>query len=62
MTIETLIKYCLQYLEQDSETNVMKSSISELEENDTFKEYLYNIHHSLYMGLIRYSTSNIRFY
>lgn len=59
MTIETLIKHCLQYLEQDAETEVMESSIDELKENDTFKEYLYNIHHSIYMGLVRYVTSKI---
>lgn len=59
MTIEKLVKYCLQYLEQDSETNVMETDIEELESDDTYKEYLYNIHHSIYMGLVRFATSKI---
>ena len=59
MTIEKLVKYCLQYLEQDSETNVMDSNIEELKSDDTFKEYIYNIDHSIYMGLVRFVTSKI---
>ena len=61
MTVETLIKYCLQFLEQDGETDVMDESMtmSELLSNDTFSEYTINIQHSIYMGLVRYATSNI---
>ena len=61
MTVETLIKYCLQFLEQDGETNLMDESVSmsDLESNDTFSEYVINIEHSIYMGFVRYATSNI---
>lgn len=59
MTIDKLIKYCLQYLELDTETDVMHTSIYELAENDTFVEYINNIENSLYMGLTRYSSSNL---
>jgi hypothetical protein len=58
MTIEKLIKYCLQYLEQGSETDIMQSSISDLVDDDTFAEYIRNIEHSIYMGLTRYASSN----
>ena len=43
MTIDKLTKYCLQYLELDTETDVMKTSISELAENDTFLEFTINL-------------------
>jgi hypothetical protein len=59
MTIEKLAKLCLQFLEQDAETDVMNTSISELENDDTFAEYLINMEHSIYMGLVRYATSKI---
>lgn len=59
MTIDKLIKYCLQYLELDTETDVMHTSISELAENDTFVEYMNNIENALFMGLTRYSSSNL---
>lgn len=59
MTIDKIIKYCLQYLELDTETDVMKTSISELAENDTFVEYVNNIENALFMGLTRYSSSNL---
>ena len=59
MTIEKLIKYCLQYLEQGSETDIMNTEIYELAEDDTFAEYIKNIEHSIYMGLTRYSSSNV---
>lgn len=59
MTIDKLIKYCLQYLELDTETDVMHTSISELAENDTFAEYMNNIENTLFMGLTRYSSSNL---
>lgn len=59
MTIEKVIKYCLQYLEMDTETNVMSTSIEELAENDTFAEYVNNIENSLFMGLTRYSSSDL---
>lgn len=59
MTIEKLAKLCLQFLEQDAETDVMNTPISELENDDTFAEYLMNMEHSIYMGLIRYATSLI---
>lgn len=58
MTIEKLIKYCLQYLEQGSETDIMQSTIYELADDDTFAEYMKNIEHSIYMGLTRYASSN----
>lgn len=59
MTIERLVKYCLQFLEQDTDTDVMNTDISQLLEDDTFKEYSTNMEHSIYMGLIRYATSRI---
>lgn len=59
MTIEKLIKYCVQYLEQGSEIDIMSSSISDLKEDDTFSEYITNIEHSIYMALTRYASSNV---
>jgi hypothetical protein len=59
MTIEKLAKLCLQFLEQDAETDVMNTNIDELENDDTFSEYLINMEHSIYMGLVRYATSKI---
>lgn len=59
MTIEKLAKYCLQALEQDAETEVMEASITELESIDTFAEYIKNMEHSIYMGLVRFATSLI---
>lgn len=59
MKIDKLIKYCLQYLEQGSETNVMNLSIAELLDDDSFSEYIVNIESSLFMGLTRYSSSNL---
>ena len=59
MTIEKLAKYCLQALEQDAETDVMAASIQELEGIDTFAEYITNMAHSIYMGLVRFATSLI---
>lgn len=59
MTIEKLAKYCLQALEQDAETEVMEASIQELESIDTFAEYIKNMTHSIYMGLVRFATSLI---
>ena len=59
MTIEKLAKYCLQALEQDAETDVMSSSMQELESVDTFAEYIKNMEHSIYMGLVRFATSLI---
>lgn len=59
MTIEKLAKLCLQFLEQDAETDVMNLAISELQMTDTFAEYLINLEHSIYMGLVRYATSKI---
>ena len=59
MTIEKLIKYCVQYLEQGSEIDIMSSSIGDLKEDDTFSEYITNIEHSIYMALTRYASSNV---
>lgn len=59
MTIEKLVRYCLQYLEQDSETDVMNEPFSVLKEDDTFAEYIKNITGSIYMGLVRFATSLI---
>ena len=59
MTIDKLIKYCLQYLEQGSETAIMQTDIYDLLDDDTFAEYTKNIEHSIYMGLTRYSSSNL---
>lgn len=59
MTIETLAKHCLQFLEQDSEINVMEESINDLINNDMFSEYLNNIETSIYSGLLRFATSKI---
>lgn len=59
MTIEKLAKYCLQALEQDAETDVMEASLTELESIDTFAEYVKNMEHSIYMGLVRFATSLI---
>lgn len=59
MTIEKLAKYCLQALEQDTDTDVMEVSMEELENIDTFAEYIKNMEHSIYMGLVRFATSLI---
>lgn len=59
MTIEKLIKYCLQYLEQDSEVDIMNSDLDALKEDDTFVGYIQNIEHSIYMGLTRYAASDV---
>lgn len=59
MTIDKLIKYCLQYMELDAETDVMHTSIYDLAENDTFVEYINNIENSLFMGLTRYAASDV---
>ena len=59
MTIEKLAKYCLQALEQDAETDVMNAPMQELENIDTFAEYIKNMEHSIYMGLVRFATSLI---
>lgn len=59
MTLEKLKKYCLQYLEQSDDLDIMTQDISDLEDNDIYAEYLLNIDHSLYMGLVRYATSLI---
>lgn len=49
----------MQYLEQTDDQDVMETELVDLEEDDTFKEYLLNIDHSIYMGLVRYATSMI---
>lgn len=59
MTLEKLKKYCLQYLEQADDIDVMNEDIETLKENDIFAEYLKNIDHSILMGLVRYATSLI---
>lgn len=59
MTLEKLKKYCLQYLEQSDDIDIMEEDIESLKDNDIFAEYLLNIDHSIYMGLVRYSTSLI---
>ena len=61
MTFERLTKHCLAYLEQDTETNVMSEdvSFSDLENNDTFAEYVKNIEPHIFMGLTRFATSQI---
>jgi hypothetical protein len=59
MTIEKLIKYCIQYLELDAESDVTRLTMDELAENSTFSEYVNNIENSIYMGLTRYSSSNV---
>ena len=53
MTLGTLKKLCLAYLEQDIDTNVMEESIQTLSENDTFKEYTNNIDGSIYNAISR---------
>lgn len=57
MLYEKLVKYCIQYLEQSSDVDVMNTDINEIADNDTFSEYIYNIEHSIYMGLSRYAQS-----
>lgn len=59
MKISKLAQLCLQFLEQDAETNVVVTDINELQNDDTFAEYLINMEHSIYMGLVRYATSRI---
>ena len=59
MTIEKLMKYCLQYLEQDSETDIMHSDISSLLIDDTFTGAILNMEHPIYMALTRYASSNV---
>jgi hypothetical protein len=59
MTIEKLIKYCVQYLEQGSDVDIMSSTVAELGQDDTFSEYINNIEHSIYMALTRYASSNV---
>jgi hypothetical protein len=59
MTLEKLKKYCLQYLEQADDIDVMNEDIETLKENDIFAEYLLNMDHSILMGLVRYATSLI---
>lgn len=59
MKIAKLAQLCLQFLEQDAETNVVVTDIFELQDNDTFAEYLINMEHAIYMGLVRYATSRI---
>ena len=57
MLYEKLVKYCIQYLEQSSDVDVMNTNINEIKDNDTFSEYFYNIEHSIYMGLARFAES-----
>lgn len=59
MTIEKLIKYCLQYLEQDSEVDIMNTDLDVLKEDDTFVGYIKNVEHTIYMGLTRYAAANV---
>ena len=59
MTLEKLKKYCLQYLEQADDVDVMSEDVETLKDNDIFAEYLKNIDHSILMGLVRYATSLI---
>lgn len=59
MTLEKLKKYCLQYLEQSDDLEIMSQDIDSLESNDIYAEYLLNIDHSILMGLVRYATSLI---
>lgn len=59
MTLEKLKKYCLQYLEQSDDLDIMSQDIDSLENNDIYAEYLLNIDHSILMGLVRYATSLI---
>ena len=59
MIISKLAQLCLQFLEQDAETNVTATDINTLQADDTFAEYLINMEHSIYMGLVRYATSRI---
>lgn len=59
MTIEKLIKYCIQYLELDADNDVTRMDMSEIAQIDTFTEYINNIENSIYMGLSRYSSSNV---
>lgn len=59
MKIEKLVKHCLQYLEQDSDNNVMDLEIEDLLNDETFSEYTNNIESSIYAGLLRYAISDI---
>ena len=47
MKIEKLVKHCLQYLEQDSDNNVMDLEIEDLLNDETFSEYTNNIESSI---------------
>lgn len=59
MKLKKLKQLCLQYLEQDDETNVIEEELIDLQTNDTFAEYLYNMDHVIYQGLARLVSAKI---
>lgn len=59
MKLETLIRYCLSYLEQDGENDVMNDDYNSIVNNESFKEYVVNMQHSLYQGMCRYASANV---
>lgn len=61
MKLDKLGRLCLQYLEQDPDTNLLDddNSMENLTTNDTFSEYVNNIYHSIYSAISRLVTSKI---
>lgn len=58
MTVETLIKLSLQYLEVDSDMNTSEiTDIDDIKASDTFTEYLNNVETAIYSGISRYAAS-----
>lgn len=57
MTVETLIKLALQYLEVDSDINTSEYELEDIKASDTFTEYLNNVETAIYSGISRYAAS-----
>lgn len=59
MKVLQLTKYILQYVEQSPDMNVMDETLEELQEDDTLAEYMNNIQHCIYTGLVRFAESGV---
>lgn len=59
MTILELTQYCLQYVEQSPDMNVKDKTLDELLEDDTLAEYMNNIEHCIYTGVVRFAESGV---
>lgn len=59
MTILKLTQYILQYCEQSPDMNVTEETLDELLDDDTLSEYMNNVSHCIYAGLVRFAESGV---